>query len=172
MAMPHRPRISAFTLLVFPGAAFICLNLLLPLAAVLVFSFWRTESYELFPDWNLDNYRTLFTEPDGTASPLTVNSGRLRAYLDMRDGNSAGDIGIPYLMHRLDTLAAAIADSVNTVHSAGWTLPDASNGNVSATGALAGTPTGACVEQLFRGVSVPAFTGDSVTVSRTVSVGN
>jgi spermidine/putrescine transport system permease protein len=63
MATSHRPRISPFWLLVFPGVAFICLNLLLPLTAVVVFSFWRTESYELFPDWNLDNYRTLFTEP-------------------------------------------------------------------------------------------------------------
>jgi ABC-type spermidine/putrescine transport system permease subunit I len=56
-------RISTFWLLVLPGVAFICLNLLLPLTAVVVFSFWRTESCELFPDWNLDNYRTLFTEP-------------------------------------------------------------------------------------------------------------
>jgi hypothetical protein len=50
--------------------------------------------------------------------------------------------------------------------------PSGEASHVTATGALAGTPTGACVEQLFRGVSVPAFTGDSVTVSRTVSVGN
>lgn len=63
MATNHRPRISPFWLLVFPGVAFICLNLLLPLVAVLVFSFWRTESYELFPDWNFDNYRTLLVEP-------------------------------------------------------------------------------------------------------------
>ena len=50
--------------------------------------------------------------------------------------------------------------------------PSGEASTVSATGAIAGTPTGACVEQLFRGVSVPPFTGDSVTVSRTVSVGN
>src|SRR4051812_47516269 len=63
MAILHRPRISPFALLVVPGVAFIGLNLLLPMTAVLVFSFWRTKSYELFADWNFDNYRTLFTEP-------------------------------------------------------------------------------------------------------------
>jgi ABC-type spermidine/putrescine transport system permease subunit I len=61
--MTARLRPSPFLLLVGPGVAFIALGLLLPLTAILVFSFWRTESYELFADWNLDNYRTLFTEP-------------------------------------------------------------------------------------------------------------
>ena len=48
--------------LVVPGAAFIVISLLLPLLSIVVFSFWRTESYQLFPDWNLDNYRTLLGE--------------------------------------------------------------------------------------------------------------
>jgi ABC-type spermidine/putrescine transport system permease subunit I len=59
----HRRRPTAFWILVGPGVLFICLNLLLPLGAIVVFSFWRTESYELYSDWNLNNYRTLFTEP-------------------------------------------------------------------------------------------------------------
>jgi len=54
---------TPFGLLVGPGVAFIIVILLLPLLAVVVFSFWRTESYELYADWNLDNYRVLFTEP-------------------------------------------------------------------------------------------------------------
>src|SRR6185436_13127196 len=37
--------------------------LILPLLAIFMFSFWRTESYELYADWNLDNYCVLFTEP-------------------------------------------------------------------------------------------------------------
>jgi ABC-type spermidine/putrescine transport system permease subunit I len=45
-----------------PGALFIVVSLLLPLLSIVVFSFWRTESYELFADWNLDNYRVLFGE--------------------------------------------------------------------------------------------------------------
>lgn len=55
--------VTPFAVLVGPGVAFIVLTLLLPLVAVVMFSFWRTESYELYADWNLDNYRVLFTEP-------------------------------------------------------------------------------------------------------------
>ena len=52
-----------FAGLVLPGAAFIVISLLLPLLSIVVFSFWRTESYQLYADWNLDNYRTLLGEP-------------------------------------------------------------------------------------------------------------
>lgn len=55
-------RFNPFYLLVGPGVVFLALTLLLPLLAVVVFSFWRTESYELYRDWNLGNYRVLFTE--------------------------------------------------------------------------------------------------------------
>jgi ABC-type spermidine/putrescine transport system permease subunit I len=65
--MASRPRaswrISPFAMLVGPGVVFLVITLLLPLLAVVMFSFWRTESYELYADWNLDNYRVLFTEP-------------------------------------------------------------------------------------------------------------
>ncbi|MFT3670633.1 ABC transporter permease [Aestuariivirga sp.] len=50
-------------LLIAPGVVFIICTLLLPLLAIVVFSFWKTESYELYMDWNLDNYRVLFREP-------------------------------------------------------------------------------------------------------------
>lgn len=50
-------------LLVGPGALFILIALLLPLLSIVVFSFWRTESYELYADWNLNNYRAMLTEP-------------------------------------------------------------------------------------------------------------
>src|SRR5262249_29363589 len=45
-----------------PGALFIVVSLLLPLLSIVVFSFWRTESYELHADWNLGNYATLLGE--------------------------------------------------------------------------------------------------------------
>ncbi len=51
-----RARFAALTL---PGALFIFVFLLLPLVSIIVFSFWRTESYELIPDWNIDNYTTV-----------------------------------------------------------------------------------------------------------------
>jgi ABC-type spermidine/putrescine transport system permease subunit I len=51
---------SAVTMI--PGALFILIFLLIPLLSIIVFSFWRTESYTLIPDWNVDNYRTIVTE--------------------------------------------------------------------------------------------------------------
>lgn len=52
-----------FALLTLPGALFILFFLVLPLLSILVFSFWRTESYTLIPEWNLDNYTTLLGDP-------------------------------------------------------------------------------------------------------------
>jgi ABC-type spermidine/putrescine transport system permease subunit I len=51
-----------FALMAFPGALFICVFLFLPIVSIVVFSFWRTEVFEIYPDWNLDNYRVLLTE--------------------------------------------------------------------------------------------------------------
>jgi len=59
----HRLFAFRFALMAGPGALFILVALLLPLLSIVVFSFWRTESYELFADWNLDNYRVMLTEP-------------------------------------------------------------------------------------------------------------
>jgi ABC-type spermidine/putrescine transport system permease subunit I len=56
-------RLSPLLLLAGPGVVFILVTLILPLLAIFLFSFWRTESYELYADWNLDNYRVLLTEP-------------------------------------------------------------------------------------------------------------
>jgi len=51
-----------FWLLVAPGMAFLIAFMVLPLIFIVVFSFWRTESYTLIREWNLDNYITLFTD--------------------------------------------------------------------------------------------------------------
>ncbi len=67
-------------------------------------------------------------------SQLTINSGSLKGYLDTRDGDGTDVKGIPYFVSQLDALAGAIVEEVNLVHRAGWTMPDASNGNVSSTG--------------------------------------
>jgi flagellar hook-associated protein 1 FlgK len=77
-----------------------------------------------------------YTEPDGvTPLPVTVSSGSLKAYMDVRDGDSDTNIGIPYLRSQLDELAAGITSAVNTVHSQGWTMPyDDGTSHTSATG--------------------------------------
>ena len=51
-----------FLVLGLPGALFIVICLFLPILSIVVFSFWRTEVFEIYPDWNLDNYRVLFSE--------------------------------------------------------------------------------------------------------------
>ena len=56
-----------FLLMALPGAIFVVVFLILPILSIIVFSFWRTESYTLIPDWNLDNYATLF----GTTTYMT-----------------------------------------------------------------------------------------------------
>ena len=80
---------------------------------------------------NGNQYDVTWSDTGAVFAPTT---GSLKAYLDMRDGNTASNVGIPYLMSRLDTLASTIATQVNAIHNGGWTLPDASNGNISATG--------------------------------------
>ncbi|HKI65609.1 MAG TPA: ABC transporter permease, partial [Burkholderiales bacterium] len=52
-----------FACLTLPGAIFILLFLVAPLMSIVVFSFWRTESYNLIAEWNLDNYRVLLSDP-------------------------------------------------------------------------------------------------------------
>lgn len=51
-----------FLLMALPGALFIVFFLLGPIISIVVFSFWRTEVFNLIPDWNLNNYRDLFGE--------------------------------------------------------------------------------------------------------------
>jgi ABC-type spermidine/putrescine transport system permease subunit I len=58
----HRPS-TRFALLAYPGAAFVVLFVLLPIVAIVLISLWRTERYVLYPDWNIENYRVLITEP-------------------------------------------------------------------------------------------------------------
>ncbi len=77
--MSYRP--SPFWLLAAPGVLFILLTLILPLLAIFMFSFWRTESYELYADWNLDNYRVLFGEPAYRIFLLRSVAGALVASL-------------------------------------------------------------------------------------------
>jgi len=48
--------------LALPGALFVLVFLVLPLLSIVVFSFWRTESYVMIAEWNFDNYRTLLGE--------------------------------------------------------------------------------------------------------------
>lgn len=56
-----------FSMLTLPGALFLLIFFVLPLISILIYSFWRTESYELIADWNIENYKTIL----GTKTYLT-----------------------------------------------------------------------------------------------------
>lgn len=53
---------TKFLMFTVPGALFVLIFLVIPLMSIVVFSFWRTERYEMIADWNLNNYATLFSE--------------------------------------------------------------------------------------------------------------
>lgn len=57
----HRTE-SRFMMLGLPAVMLVVLFLFFPIVSVIVFSFWRTESYEIYADWNLNNYRTVLFE--------------------------------------------------------------------------------------------------------------
>ncbi len=60
---------------------------------------------------------------EGEITPLAYSGGQLKAYKDLRDGNTVDDIGVPYLLGSLNTLAQALAQEFNTVHETGYTIP-------------------------------------------------
>jgi ABC-type spermidine/putrescine transport system permease subunit I len=47
---------TRFALLSIPGVVFVFVFMLLPIVSIVVLSFWRTERYEIYADWNLGNY--------------------------------------------------------------------------------------------------------------------
>ena len=51
-----------FAILTMPGALFLLTFLVLPLISILIYSFWRTESYQMIADWNIENYKTILTQ--------------------------------------------------------------------------------------------------------------
>lgn len=62
--------------------------------------------------------------------PLAANAvfnytdGKLMAYKNLRDGNTSDNIGIPYILDRLNTLARSMAKEFNDIHRTGHTKPD------------------------------------------------
>jgi flagellar hook-associated protein 1 FlgK len=68
-------------------------------------------------------------ESSGVA--LNYSDGKLEAYRQMRDGATASDMGIPYLMSSLDELARSLAMEMNAVHEQGYTLATSANPSVT-----------------------------------------
>lgn len=77
---------------------------------------------------------------ENTPSKVNISSGELKGLLDLRDGNSQHNQGIPFLMDRIDTLARGIVENFNIVNKGGYTLPY--DTNLSRTGVNFFDPTG------------------------------
>lgn len=69
---------------------------------------------------------------EGTTTEFAYSGGKLQAYRDLRDGNTVDNMGIPYLLTNLNTLARSLAQEFNAVHSTGYTIPY--DGGTSQTG--------------------------------------
>ena len=67
------------------------------------------------------NFYSIYYE--GTTTDFAYSGGELKAYSDLRDGNATSDMGVPYLLNRLNTLARGLAQEFNTVHETGYTIP-------------------------------------------------
>lgn len=53
-----------------------------------------------------------------------IAGGKIKAIIDMRDGNTSDNLGIPWVLEQLDKLASSIATEFNAIHESGWTLPN------------------------------------------------
>lgn len=81
--------------------------------------------YELYWADQLDPATGLPLDIPGTTDkypPLAETQGSLGAYFQMRDGDTADNMGIPRIMNLLDGLCQKIAREFNKVHVNGWSL--------------------------------------------------
>lgn len=70
--------------------------------------------------------------PNAGATAVYTNEGSLGGYLQMRDGTSEGNVGIPYVMNMLNELCLKVAMEFNATHVDGWGIPE--GGAASTTG--------------------------------------
>jgi flagellar hook-associated protein 1 FlgK len=58
---------------------------------------------------------------------FNYGGGKLYAYTQLRDGDTADNMGVPYILESLNTLARTMAEEFNKINAAGWTLADDKN---------------------------------------------
>ncbi len=56
-------------------------------------------------------------------APVDIGGGTLKAYMDLRDGNTVDNQGMPYFVAQLDKLARALVEEINALHRTGYTMP-------------------------------------------------
>ncbi|MDL2220634.1 flagellar hook-associated protein FlgK [Eubacteriales bacterium OttesenSCG-928-N14] len=57
---------------------------------------------------------------------LQYSTGSLGGYKSLRDGNTMDNIGIPYFVDQINTLAQTLAVEFNKIHERGWTMQNGS----------------------------------------------
>lgn len=64
-----------------------------------------------------------------TEIPAEELGGELKAHMDLRDGSTSELPGIPYFIERLNILARALVETINKVHTTGYTHPASGMGS-------------------------------------------
>lgn len=77
-----------------------------------------------------DAIREIYWE--GSSTNVKLDLGKIKGLLDIRDGDTKENQGIPFYLGELNTLAQEVIDGFNTVNQAGYTIPYGAN--VSITG--------------------------------------
>ncbi|MCX7714795.1 MAG: flagellar hook-associated protein FlgK [Clostridia bacterium] len=95
-------------------------------------------AYELTVSKDVDGYygdadiyhSVYLTSKNGNTVQISgdnLDGGKMKGYFDCRDGDSTNNLGVPYLLNQLDTLARGIVSAYNSVHTQGYTIPYDSN---------------------------------------------
>ena len=71
-----------------------------------------------------------------SGTSVELRDGSLKAYIDLRDGNTSTVQGIPYFLKALNDLASAIVTEVNNQHKLGYNIANSTTGGNSVSGLL------------------------------------
>ncbi len=61
--------------------------------------------------------------PVSIVNVSSFTSGKLKGYMDMRDGNTDEVKGVQYFMNKLDSITVSFVNQINSIHKSGWTYP-------------------------------------------------
>ncbi len=78
-----------------------------------------------------DLFEVVWQDPSGqpTDDFVYITGGALKGFLDVRDGNSEDDYGIPQITNLLAELSQKIVMEVNKIHRSGYTMPYEDSGS-------------------------------------------
>ncbi|MDN5314253.1 MAG: flagellar hook-associated protein 1 [Clostridiales bacterium] len=78
-----------------------------------------------------DMFEVQWADGAAAGAPVDIAGGSLKSLLDLRDGNTSDNMGIPWVVDQLNHFARNLASEFNAVHQQGWTMPI---GSASETG--------------------------------------